>query len=293
LDGLESVVEEALSVLSRFGPVRFLSGGSAVIVGDTHGYPMVSRWAVGLWEGSYDYLVFLGDYVDRGPRGLENLRVVLEAFLGDPGRVVLLRGNHESPLMNYFYGFYEEVSSYMGVGFYSVVSRLFPYLSYAAVLDGWFLVHGGIPCRSCTGGPEEPVSLGEIASEAGSVWGDVGSGLGPDNSVAFQLLWNDPRGQVEWFSPSIRGEGAYYYGVRAWTSFLERNSLRGIIRAHEAVDAFHVWLPDGGEQNPAGKSVSAGKLEGAVITVFSSLYHGQRAGVLVLEGSELHFKTYS
>ncbi len=87
----------------------------------------------------------------------------------------------------------------------------------------------------------------------------------PDDPSAFQLLWNDPREMIEGFLPSVRGDGAYYFGQDVTTKFLEENSLKGIIRGHEVVDGFRE------------------DMDGRVITVFSSRYHGSSAGILVMD----------
>ncbi|GET92343.1 serine/threonine protein phosphatase-like protein [Leishmania tarentolae] len=52
--------------------------------------------------------VFLGDYVDRGPRGLEVIVLLLALKVEYPQHVFLLRGNHEEARTNRLYGFFDE-----------------------------------------------------------------------------------------------------------------------------------------------------------------------------------------
>jgi len=46
------------------------------------------------------YLAFLGDYVDRGKYGVEVLYVIMRLVIENPGKIILLRGNHENYLAN-------------------------------------------------------------------------------------------------------------------------------------------------------------------------------------------------
>jgi len=70
------------------------------------------------------------------------------------------------------------------------------------------------------------------------------------------------------FLPNMRGDGIYYFGVKPTEEFLEGDNLKGIIRGHEVANGVRVLM------------------EGKVINVFSSVYHGESAGVLILEGNE-------
>src|SRR6266487_3474369 len=162
-----------------------------VFVGDTHTAVDLTQTIFDKYYADSDLVVFLGDYVDRGETGVENLGLITSKFLEDPSKLIMLRGNHESPLTN------------------------------------------------------------------------------PDYPTAFQLLWNDPRDMIEGFIPSVRGDGAYYYGSDVTEKFLANNSLKGIIRVHEVVDGFRE------------------DLDGKVITIFSSKYHGGAAGVLILDGDKM------
>ena len=232
--------------------------GRAVFVGDTHTAVDVTQAVLDKYYNEADLVVFLGDYVDRGSTGVENLGLVASMFLEDPRRVIMLRGNHESPLTNPYYGFLDEVTEKLGAAFYDKFSEFFQAMPYAVVVNGYLCVHGGIA-----------TTLEHVSQIAGLPTPD----LNPDDPVAFQLLWNDPRDMIEGFIPSARGDGAFYYGSDVTRRFLEDNSLKGIIRAHEVVDGFRE------------------DMDGRVITVFSSRYHSGSAGVLVMDEGKMERAT--
>lgn len=76
--------------------------GRVLVVGDIHGCRHeLDLMLADLAAGPGDTLVFLGDYVDRGPdvRGVVQRLVELQA--GATARTVFLRGNHEDMLLGY------------------------------------------------------------------------------------------------------------------------------------------------------------------------------------------------
>ncbi len=225
-----------------------------VFVGDTHTAIDVTQTIFDKYYDDADLVVFLGDYVDRGQTGVENVGMIASKFLEDSNRIIMLRGNHESPLTNIYYGFLEEVTKKLGDTGYESFKEFFQAMPYAVVVNNYLCVHGGIAS-----------GLDDVSQIAGLPTPD----LNPDNPMAFELLLNDPRDMIEGFVPSVRGEGAYYFGTDVTNKFLEKNSLKGIIRGHEVVDGFR--------EDMGGK----------VITVFSSRYHGASAGALVLEADKM------
>lgn len=75
--------------------IELSSHGRAVFIGDTHGDLQASQTVIERYLSSETTLVFLGDYVDRGPQSLENVLFLLEQKLKHPKNIFLLQGNHE------------------------------------------------------------------------------------------------------------------------------------------------------------------------------------------------------
>eukprot|EP01137_Pigoraptor_chileana_P033609 Opistho-2@24756 len=59
------------------------------------------------------HAAFLGDMVDRGRRSLEVIYTALRLHNANPGRVAIIRGNHEDPSLNAVYGLHEELDAKM------------------------------------------------------------------------------------------------------------------------------------------------------------------------------------
>lgn len=60
------------------------------------------------------YILFLGDYTDRGLYGAEVLYSILRLKAANPTQCVLVRGNHEDLYINIHYGFMQEVKEKFG-----------------------------------------------------------------------------------------------------------------------------------------------------------------------------------
>jgi serine/threonine protein phosphatase 1 len=72
--------------------------GSLHVIGDIHGCLGPLRALIErVGPGPQDRLLFIGDYIDRGP----DARGVVEFLLGLPGRPTFLLGNHERMLLEY------------------------------------------------------------------------------------------------------------------------------------------------------------------------------------------------
>ncbi len=78
--------------------------GNAIIVGDLHGNLKSlehilneSQFMEKASNGEEIYIIFLGDYGDRGFQSPEVYHVILSLKILFPEKVILLQGNHEGP----------------------------------------------------------------------------------------------------------------------------------------------------------------------------------------------------
>jgi len=197
-----------------------VEGRRFLFVGDTHGDFDSTRKIVNLFlDEKYDYIVFLGDYVDRGISQIENINYVLCLKLFYPESVILLRGNHETPLANLHYGFYYEVLQKLNKSFYEMYSELFAKMPYAVLVNNSVLaLHGGIA--------ESLRTIQQIEN--------IGKNLiNVRDPLVLQILWNDPSEDVLGFQPSMRGPGIMVFGKDVFEDFAKKNDIDLLIRAHE------------------------------------------------------------
>lgn len=72
-------------------------------VGDIHGFyePLRALFSAVDYVPEKDLLIFLGDYIDRGPDSAKVLRYIMKLKRENP-YVITLTGNHEAMMLNYF-----------------------------------------------------------------------------------------------------------------------------------------------------------------------------------------------
>ncbi|KAL4458245.1 hypothetical protein ABPG75_013110 [Micractinium tetrahymenae] len=193
-----------------------------VVVGDLHGqYTDLQRIFARLGRpGSDDKVwVFLGDYIDRGPMGLEIVATLLLLKLRHPESIYLLRGNHECSEITVLFGFCGECQRRSTLAAWEAVMQVFDALPLAALLNGRvFLCHGGISPYL-----KRPQDVNAIRRPL-----DVnpnGEGLLTD------LLWADPSPTVAGWCPNPRGV-SFVFGLDVAQEWLRSQGLRAIVRAH-------------------------------------------------------------
>lgn len=214
------------------------------------------------------YLIFLGDYTDRGSYGVEVLYTLFRLKLANPERVFLLRGNHEDVSLVVNYGFLEETRSKYGREFnLERLLRAFDFLPVAIYLgcqdDFIQCSHGGME----PGYNPQPL-LGAEGELRFQLLGDLNQAQFRQTHPAFQqqldpaskraaatyfedfrpsspigpsllgFMWNDfslLKGETQLAYDASRG---FVYGDRATGYLLEQagtgaKRVRAVFRAHQ------------------------------------------------------------
>lgn len=242
--------------------------GKAIIVGDIHGdleslaYILKnSRFVEKTRKDENLFLIFLGDYGDRGIYSPEVYYVVLKLKEMFYQNVVLMRGNHEGPddLLAYPHDlplhlhrkFGEDASD-----IYIKLRKLFNYLHNAVLIEKrYILLHGGVPSKAS--------NIDDLA---------YAHEKHPHESHLEEILWSDPREGIRGIYASPRGAGRFF-GEDVTNKFLRMLKVKALIRGHEPSE-------DGFKTNHGGK----------ILTLFSrkgSPYYNNHGAYLQLDLSKM------
>eukprot|EP00301_Raphidiophrys_heterophryoidea_P006889 c12735_g1_i1.p1 GENE.c12735_g1_i1~~c12735_g1_i1.p1 ORF type:complete len:296 (+),score=61.08 c12735_g1_i1:111-998(+) len=216
------VLLEGPSMLELKAPIK--------IVGDVHGQylDLLRMFEFGGFPPAANYL-FLGDYVDRGPHGIECAALLLAFKVKYPHNFFLLRGNHECASINRMYGFYDEVKSRYTTRLWKQFTSCFNCLPVAALIDERiFCIHGGLS--------PELTSLDQIRAIKRPT--DV-----DDHGMLCDFLWSDPDKNVVGFAENDRGV-SYTFGADVVNDFLQKHDLDLIVRAHQVVEDGYEFFAD-------------------------------------------------
>jgi hypothetical protein len=188
-----------------------------IVVGDLHGYLKAFDAAVNYWRSQKgSHLLFLGDYADRGPDGVE----IIEALkiLVTEGNVIALKGNHEdfsesgNPRFQpcTLISEVQEKRGEWGNYYRNVLKPFFSQLYLAALLPERVLfVHGGVSRRI----------------------GSIDSLKYPSSRIEEDVLWSDPSTAMG-ERPNQRGAGVEF-GPDVTSKAMENLGVRQIIRSHQ------------------------------------------------------------
>jgi len=215
-----------LSIKGRL--VKINPSGQALIVGDLHGdleslidILKKSNYLQKLNSSQDTYLIFLGDYGDRGVFSAEVYYVVMKLKLLFPEQVVLMRGNHEGPpdLMARPHDLPLQFQRRFGKNWwtaYAAVRRILGCLYTVVLVEGCcLLIHGGLPRQ---------VDTIEDLAYAHRTY--------PQRDFLEDMLWSDPDETIEETSMSPRGAGKLF-GRKVTERILGKLGVKALIRGHE------------------------------------------------------------
>ncbi|MFX1239206.1 MAG: metallophosphoesterase [Promethearchaeota archaeon] len=245
-----------------------------LVVGDIHGNLRSLLRILDISnELKPEYIVFLGDFVDRGPFQLECLLLVSCLKLLKPKNIILLKGNHENLQVNKSYGFYQVLmNKFKGQIKFNEIEDFYTSLPTCATINDKILcLHGGIPKDIQALKKMRKKKIGSLEDDRDSQTLD---------QLIYQITWNDPKNHVKGFSPNYRGPGIYYFGKDAFDKFLIYNGLNGLVRSHEYFLEGFKWY-----------------FNQRLLSIFSSFnYRGEAtpspASIAVVKSNELHVKTF-
>ena len=193
-----------------------------IICGDIHGQyrDLIRLFDFGGSPQKKHYL-FLGDYVDRGKNSIECIALLLAYKVKYPKNIYLLRGNHESEMINRTYGFFDECRRRYNLRTWKIFSDCFNWLPIAALVNERILcMHGGIsPDLQSLNNIKQIVRPTEV----------------PDKGLLCDLLWSDPeKGAEDWASNS-RGISVLF-NENLVEKALDELDIDLICRAHQVVE---------------------------------------------------------
>jgi len=121
-----------------------LESGTLIFAGDTHGDLEATEKIIHRYLKAENKLVFLGDYVDRGPASLENINFLLGQKIEHPDSLYLLMGNHEGHAVVSFHpaDFWEGLDTELRQRYSEVLSKLPLAVSTS---NGIIALHGALP----------------------------------------------------------------------------------------------------------------------------------------------------
>ena len=200
------------------------------ICGDTHGQfnDLLRLFEFGGRPPDTKYL-FLGDYVDRGKNSVETMCLLLAYKIKYPQNLFLLRGNHESEIINHVYGFYDECRRRYNIKTYKLFSDCFNWLPISAIVDDKILcMHGGIS--------PDLTSLDRIRKIVRPT--EV-----PDKGLLCDLLWSDPDKNVDGWGGNERGVSVTF-NENIVNKMVEDLDIDLICRAHQVVERGFEFFAD-------------------------------------------------
>ena len=220
-DEIKFLCTRALEIFME-EPVLLEVSAPVNICGDTHGQfnDLLRLFEFGGRPPKTNYL-FLGDYVDRGKNSIETIGLLLAYKIKYPKNIFLLRGNHESEIINHVYGFFDECKRRYNIKIYKLFSDCFNWLPISAIVDDKILcMHGGLS--------PDLTSLDKIRKIVRPT--EV-----PDKGLLCDLLWSDPDRNVQGWGGNERGVSVTF-DEKTVENIVDKLDIDLVCRAHQVVE---------------------------------------------------------
>lgn len=204
------------------------------VIGDIHGnLDTLLKLIEIINENNPNLVIFLGDIVDRGPKQLECLLIVLALKILFPLKYYIIRGNHETLEMNQYYGFFQDfILRFNDQSKFNKILSIYNLLPICVSINKTILcLHGGIP--------QDTNILNKLRGQKCRDFNLIFDSIAQE---VYQIMWNDPKSGLKGFSSSFRGSGINFFGNDVFESFMEANSLKYLIRAHECFPEGYRWF---------------------------------------------------
>jgi predicted phosphodiesterase len=188
-----------------------LESGKVIFVGDTHGDLEATEKIIRSYLKPENKLVFLGDYVDRGPASLENINFLLGQKIEHPHSLYLLMGNHEGHAVASFHpaDFWEGLDAELRHRYSEILSRLPLAVS---TRNGIIALHGALPDVS---------GLEDINK------------IKPSSTEWHQITWGDWQERAGDFLGIDQYTGRPQFGKGWFEEIMSRLGKNVLIRSHQ------------------------------------------------------------
>lgn len=207
---MKEVLYKLRAILEKEGRLIQLPEDKRIIfVGDTHGDLETTQKVLKAYPSDQNTIVFLGDYVDRGPDSLGNINLLIQKKVSQPEKFFLLQGNHEG----WAYGPFSPADFWGSLTFeeeelYSETLALLPFAAYHP--QGLLTLHGALPDVS---------TIEEIGS------------IKPGSSDWFKIAWGDWADSPGYALPSFFGRPTF--GRDYFEEVMKRLNLKVLVRSHQ------------------------------------------------------------
>ncbi|OZC09735.1 phosphoprotein phosphatase 1 domain protein [Onchocerca flexuosa] len=191
------------------------------VVGDIHGQYEDMHKLFGVIGKVPDVkMIFLGDYVDRGPQSIETIIYLLCLKVKFRDRIYSLRRNHETLTVNRIYGCWNECALKSNVNLWRNFQSFYNRMPMAGLISKRVLcMHGGLSPHL--------TNLEQICQ--------IKHPCEPsDRGLLIDLIWSDPTNKANGWSNSA-GDLSYSFGTGVLLSACKLLKIDLIIKPHQVV----------------------------------------------------------